>query len=152
MDVYSIVCIGFIFSSLLQFAFVSNIWRRRNNIPIKKLDTRNVLKSTLTPQLGRKNFFSSDEICRSSSSLSTQSSGSLMRRSVSAGNLNQNLLSVITIEVPQLDRRSPSVDESSTNPAMSPQEIAKWIDRRSRIAFPTSFLIINVLYWSFIWI
>jgi len=61
-----------------------------------------------------------------------------MQRSVSAGKLTQNLLTVITIEVPQLERL-PSVDESN-NQAMFPQEIAR----------PASFLIISVIYWSFV--
>lgn len=35
---------------------------------------------------------------------------------------------------------------------MTPQEIAQWIDRRSRIVFPVAFIIFNIFYWSFIWI
>lgn len=35
---------------------------------------------------------------------------------------------------------------------MTPQEIAQWIDKRSRIVFPVSFIVFNILYWSFIWI
>jgi hypothetical protein len=36
---------------------------------------------------------------------------------------------------------------------MTPQQIAKWIDKRSRVIFPVSFLIFNILYWGiFSWI
>lgn len=35
---------------------------------------------------------------------------------------------------------------------MTPQEIAQWIDRRSRVVFPLSFVVFNVLYWGFVWI
>jgi hypothetical protein len=35
---------------------------------------------------------------------------------------------------------------------MTPQEIAKWIDARSRVIFPFSFLIFNIIYWGFIFL
>ena len=31
---------------------------------------------------------------------------------------------------------------------MTSSQIAKWIDRKSRIAFPLSFLVFNILYWG----
>lgn len=34
---------------------------------------------------------------------------------------------------------------------MTPQEIAYWIDRRSRVAFPVAFLIFNIFYWTFVY-
>ena len=33
---------------------------------------------------------------------------------------------------------------------MTPQQIAKWIDIRSRVLFPVSFLVFNIIYWGFI--
>ena len=36
--------------------------------------------------------------------------------------------------------------------SMTPQDIAKWLDRRSRMAFPITFIFANVLYWSFVWL
>jgi hypothetical protein len=35
---------------------------------------------------------------------------------------------------------------------MTPQQIAKWIDTKSRVIFPLSFLIFNILYWGFIFL
>jgi hypothetical protein len=35
---------------------------------------------------------------------------------------------------------------------MTPQQIAQWIDRRSRVFFPAAFILFNVLYWGFVWI
>jgi hypothetical protein len=34
--------------------------------------------------------------------------------------------------------------------SMTPQQIAKWIDTRSRVIFPVSFLIFNILYWGYV--
>lgn len=35
---------------------------------------------------------------------------------------------------------------------MTPQQIAKWIDKRSRVLFPLSFLVFNIVYWGFIFL
>lgn len=35
---------------------------------------------------------------------------------------------------------------------MTPQEIAKWIDTKSRVIFPVSFIMFNILYWGFIFL
>lgn len=34
---------------------------------------------------------------------------------------------------------------------MTPQEIAYWIDRRSRVLFPSAFLVFNIFYWTFVY-
>jgi hypothetical protein len=44
-----------------------------------------------------------------------------------------------------------SYDDTQTSGSfttMTPQQIAKWIDTRSRVIFPVSFLIFNILYWG----
>lgn len=48
--------------------------------------------------------------------------------------------------------RRPTLAKLHNFTTMTPQEIAQWIDKRSRIVFPISFIIFNILYWSFIWI
>jgi hypothetical protein len=42
--------------------------------------------------------------------------------------------------------------EGKSFTTMTPQEIAAWIDKRSRVFFPATFLLFNVLYWGFVWI
>lgn len=35
--------------------------------------------------------------------------------------------------------------------SMTPQEVAYWIDRRSRVLFPGAFLVFNIFYWTFVY-
>jgi len=35
---------------------------------------------------------------------------------------------------------------------LTPQEIAQWIDQRSRIAFPAAFLVFNCFYWLYVYV
>ena len=41
--------------------------------------------------------------------------------------------------------------DHATFTTMTPQEIAMWIDRRSRFLFPLLFLAFNALYWTFVY-
>lgn len=52
------------------------------------------------------------------------------------------------IDIPEND---PMEEEPHLMPqkwtTMTPQEVANWIDKKSRVAFPIAFLIFNVLFW-----
>ena len=66
----------------------------------------------------------------------------------------------VSINVPSIIKGPPKDSSEHTSssdqpvklekPSMTPQEIAKWIDRRSRIAFPTMFTVANLFYWYFV--
>lgn len=44
--------------------------------------------------------------------------------------------------------RTPEEKPTKSLFTMTPQEIANWIDRRSRLVFPVAFVIFNILYWT----
>lgn len=59
-----------------------------------------------------------------------------------------------SLVVPVISFDEPNDDSLPPNKSfftMTPQEIAHWIDRRSRILFPLAFIIFNCFYWTFVW-
>ncbi|XP_022189190.1 pH-sensitive chloride channel 2 isoform X2 [Nilaparvata lugens] len=161
-EIWFIVCTAFIFGSLVEFAFVNTIWRRRKNVELKKVSSKYILKSTLTPQLKRKELNSIDR-CNSLSSINesrftsdftiNKNNSELTVNSIDSINKNpfpfeRSDVDNIILQVPQNNNNQPSKGFFT----MTPQEIAQWIDRRSRFAFPLSFLLFNLFYWTFVWL
>ncbi|KAL7294395.1 hypothetical protein TKK_0012400 [Trichogramma kaykai] len=177
-EVWFLGCTIFLFAAIIEFAFVNTIYRRKKNVPLKKVNSKYILKSTLTPKLARKQFQKNTGIERSRSWSSLDNVNEKVYTS-------QNYLTIhsfpSTINVPTLKvedekdfsvgsavtidsnpspppapepilRRRGTLAQLNTFTTMTPQEIAQWIDRRSRILFPVAFLLFNILYWSFIWI
>nr|XP_012220553.1 PREDICTED: kinesin-like protein KIF19 [Linepithema humile] len=178
-EIWFLGCTVFLFAAMVEFAFVNTIYRRKKNVPLKKVNSKYILKSTLTPRLARKQFQKNTtglERSRSWSSLDNTNTNSEQDFT------SQNYLTVhsfpSTINIPSVrieEDKDPDCSVGSittidsTPPSkpfprratlaklhnfttMTPQEIAQWIDKRSRIVFPVSFIIFNILYWSFIWI
>ncbi|XP_058804984.1 pH-sensitive chloride channel 2-like isoform X2 [Phymastichus coffea] len=181
-EIWFLGCTIFLFAAMVEFAFVNTIYRRKKNVPLKKVNSKYILKSTLTPRLARKQFQKNTGIERSRSWSSLDNAG------YEKDYTNQNYLtihsfpstinvptvriedekenstgSVVTIDSnpslplpppppPKKFQRRSTLAQLNTFTTMTPQEIAQWIDKRSRIVFPVSFLIFNILYWSFIWI
>lgn len=72
-------------------------------------------------------------------------------------NLNSNVcanpepLENFSIRVPTLNDSNKTVGGGGLF-TLTPQEIAQWIDQRSRIAFPAAFLVFNCFYWLYVYV
>ncbi|XP_013199982.1 pH-sensitive chloride channel 2 isoform X1 [Amyelois transitella] len=180
-EIWFLGCIGFIFSALVEFAFVNTIWRRKKVVSLKKVNSKYILKSTLTPRLARKEL--QKELQETSPQLSKSRSCSSLNQDTSSdpsGPAYNNYLTVhsfpsamnlptITtqsyddlIQGPGGTRKPPAPNgngsDGSDEPPhhhtwtqMTPQEIATWIDKRSRVMFPVLFIFFNIIYWTFVY-
>ncbi|XP_030370673.1 glycine receptor subunit alphaZ1 isoform X2 [Scaptodrosophila lebanonensis] len=166
-EVWFLVCTFFIFGSLVEFAFVNTIWRRNNNLELKKRTTKYIVKSTFVPNLKRAKQRSFN---RSQSSLS---SCSLDKSATNGGSNN----TVITIETPIIiadglsrGNSSLSLNDNATTDGgstmqltqtpprsnqtfatMTPKEVSLWIDRKMRFVFPLAFIVFNALFWTLVY-
>ncbi|XP_065212052.1 pH-sensitive chloride channel 2-like isoform X2 [Planococcus citri] len=145
-EIWFIGCTIFIFGSLVEFAFVNTIWRRRKDIELKKVTSKHVLRATLTPQLNRKSLSSSTQ---SLPSIQTIHENSLRNKYSNALLVPSN--DTIFTE-PAASCNSININSSNSQGffKMTPQQIAGWIDKRSRVFFPIAFLIFNIFYWIFV--
>lgn len=173
-EIWFLGCTGFIFSALVEFAFVNTIWRRKKAVSLKKVNSKYILKSTLTPRLARKEF--QKELQESPQLSKSRSCSSLNQETSSdpAGPGYNNYLTVHSfpsaINLPTITTQSfddlmgtgkspqgQGSDGSGDAPpkhtwtTMTPQEIATWIDKRSRVLFPIMFIIFNIIYWTFVY-
>ncbi|KAG5335099.1 GBRB1 protein, partial [Acromyrmex charruanus] len=179
-EIWFLGCTLFLFAALVEFAFVNTIYRRKKNVPLKKVNSKYILKSTLTPRLARKQFEKNTTgLKRSRSWLSLDNASTNNEQNfTSQNNLTvhsfQNTLNIPSVRIEEdkdpdysvgsittIDSTPPPAKSFTRRPTlaklhnfttMTPQQIAQWIDKRSRIVFPIAFIIFNILYWSFIWI
>ncbi|XP_062546514.1 pH-sensitive chloride channel 2 [Armigeres subalbatus] len=179
-EIWFLACTGFIFGSLVEFAFVNTIWRRQKNVELKKKNSKYILKSTFTPVPSRKNNGNLQK-SHSCTSLDAQSTITASNNSYnnyltvhSFPSKSNSLLPIITtsnadstdtrngnIAIKIEDTSGSTNDLSKTNEqsnvngngwtTMTPQEISIWIDKRSRFVFPVCFFIFNIFYWSFVY-
>ncbi|EFA09234.1 cys-loop ligand-gated ion channel subunit precursor [Tribolium castaneum] len=169
-EIWFLACACFIFCSMAEFAFVNVIWRRKKQVEMKKQSSKHILKGALTPNLARKQLRKAESNnslykARSCSSLETEGGDNANK------NTQANYLTVHSfpsnLKVPQITTQSQdelveSEDSTSVKMpdnrepqrwhTMTPHEVANWIDKKSRIVFPVSFLIFNIFYWSFVYV
>ncbi|XP_037944276.1 pH-sensitive chloride channel 2, partial [Teleopsis dalmanni] len=179
-EVWFLGCTFFIFGSLVEFAFVNTIWRRKENIELKKVNSKYIIKSTLTPRPARRELGLNNQSRSQSRSCSSLDNIVSSTESVNGktGNSNPGFNNYLTvhnlpiIKTESVDSVSVTSERNSTDhvvdidkdsnkdnkepdhttfTTMTPQEIAMWIDRRSRFLFPVMFLAFNALYWTFVY-
>ncbi|ALC43131.1 CG6927 [Drosophila busckii] len=181
-EVWFIGCTFFIFGSLVEFAFVNTIWRRKENIELKKVNSKYIIKSTLTPRPTRRQLggsLSNESRARSCSSLDNIVSSTESVRNGN-GTVNPSFNNYLTVHpnlpiirtecadtvsvcsdrstndhIIDIDKDKLSMSKDPPPPTfttMTPQEIAMWIDRRARLLFPGMFLAFNALYWTFVYV
>lgn len=85
----------------------------------------------------------------------TQSMDDLMTENGSNIGVNMEPLarrksSTTTIQVSP-NSPTPETNEKHGWTTMTPQEISYWIDRRSRVLFPSAFIAFNIFYWTFVY-
>jgi len=64
--------------------------------------------------------------------------------------INPEPLENFSIPVPTLNDNK--TGGSGSFFTLTPQEIAQWIDKRSRIAFPAAFIVFNCFYWLYVFV
>ncbi|KAI8435975.1 hypothetical protein MSG28_004127 [Choristoneura fumiferana] len=154
----------------VSYIKASEIWKV---VSLKKVNSKYILKSTLTPRLARKEL--QKELQESAPQLTKSRSCSSLQRETStdpAGPGYNNYLTVHSfpsaLNLPTITTQSydelvgggggQAGSEGSDEPpkhhtwtTMTPQEIATWIDKRSRVMFPLLFLLFNIIYWTFVY-
>ncbi|XP_072382710.1 pH-sensitive chloride channel 2-like isoform X2 [Diabrotica undecimpunctata] len=171
-EIWFLACTSFIFFSLAEFAFVNVIWRRKKKVELKKNSSKHILKGAITPSLARRHVRKANSM----NNLHKTRSCSSLDKEQEEKNIQQNYLTVhsfpSSLIIPTITHSQDDLmDDSSVTtvpvpeaqnqhtyhlPAhfttMTPQEVAMWIDKKSRIVFPVAFLIFNVFYWLFAYI
>ncbi|XP_021003849.2 glycine receptor subunit alpha-4 [Parasteatoda tepidariorum] len=135
LDVWNVVCISFVFLSLVEYAVVNFIYhkdkRRRKSKAMPRVESEPSFYSGENIRMSRMYARNTSEIARKKEFL----------RSVSAFSDSQSTTS--------------EVDASCgwvLNEGLTPQDIANGIDKKCRYLFPVTFLVFNFIYWLVLWV
>lgn len=159
-EVWFLGCTCFIFGSLMEFAFVNTIWRRKHSVEVKKVNSKHILKSTLTPRMKRHKMI--DNVCCNNLPPKSDCERYLSVIDVPItiivdeddSNKFKSNESIATQSLSKNDCESENNKKSSPNNSwstMTPHEVSLWIDKKARFIFPLAFIIFNALFWTFVY-
>ncbi|ALC47833.1 CG11340 [Drosophila busckii] len=164
-EVWFLVCTVFIFGSLMEFAFVNTIWRRNNNLELKKRSTKYIVRSTFVPTRMKRNprSFNRSQSQNTLSSCNKNSGdtvitietpiilgGNGLSRENSSMSLDDNATSMSSSSTATLTE-TPAEKPAQTFATMTPKEVSLWIDRKMRFVFPLAFIVFNALFWTLVY-
>ncbi|KAG8197123.1 hypothetical protein JTE90_011286 [Oedothorax gibbosus] len=140
LDIWNVVCTGFVFASLVEYAIVNYIYNK---------DKRRRKKST-----GLKRVESTATFCSVESEAASTFRMFAKKGELEPGMPNKkaaSFASLSDIQSLQQPEQSSCVWPFNEN-KMTPQDIANSIDRKCRYIFPGGFLLFNVIYWLVLWL
>lgn len=156
-EVWFLSCTCFIFGSLVEFAFVNTIWRRKNSVSVKKVKSKYILKSTITPNTKRhKRLNSSDPAqtiqgCERYLSV-VESPVIITVDEDKSGKFNstESITSQSSVDE-SINEKDQQTAPNHSWATMTPHEVSLWIDRKARFIFPLAFVIFNAFFWTFVY-
>ena len=157
-EVWFLGCTCFIFGSLIEFAFVNTIWRRKHSVEVKKVSSKHIIKSTLTPRMKRHKMM--NNVCcddypprvNSERYLSVLDSPVIITVDNEVSNkLNSNeSITTQSTDECESEKAKKSLPNNSWS-TMTPHEVSLWIDKKARFVFPLAFILFNALFWTFVY-
>ncbi|GJQ80112.1 hypothetical protein Trydic_g19393 [Trypoxylus dichotomus] len=139
-EIWFLGCVMFILASLVEFAFVNLIFRRKKNCELKKVNSKYVFKCTLTPSLARNELYNN-------MGLLNGDNPAIESMATKGTNCDEPILRGSHHNIVEGEPEMNNYRVTWTT--MTPKEVANWIDTRCRVVFPLAFLIFNLFFWSY---
>ncbi|GBM31654.1 Glutamate-gated chloride channel [Araneus ventricosus] len=134
LDIWNVVCTGFVFASLVEYALVNYIYHK---------DKRKRKKNN-----GMKRAESTATFCSMESDTGSNFRVFAKKMESELGMPNKKAASFASVaDVQSVNQMETTCGWSLDEFKMTPQDIANSIDRKCRFIFPAGFIVFNIIYW-----